>query len=87
VILYLSLKLSLVRLSSILPLLFYYEVRIGNIPHKSGLPYNLLKKHLKILLYNNLLEYHKEDKTYKTTSKGIDFLGLYHNLVNNIVVC
>jgi predicted transcriptional regulator len=62
------------------------EVGIGNISHKSGLPYNLLKKHLKILLYNNLLEYHKEEKTYKTTSKGIHFLGLYHNLVN-IVVC
>ena len=56
------------------------EVRIGNISHKSGLPYNL-----KILLHNNLLEYHKEEKTYKTTSKGIYFLGLYHNLVNIVL--
>lgn len=72
-------------LSQILELGNGNEVRIGNISHKSGLPYNLLKKHLKILLYNNLLEYHKEEKTYKTTSKGIYFLGLYHNLVN--IVC
>jgi predicted transcriptional regulator len=63
------------------------EVRIGNISHKSGLPYNLLKKHLKLLLYNTLLEYNKEEKTYKTTSKGIYFLGLYHNLANIVVRC
>jgi predicted transcriptional regulator len=31
------------------------EVRIGNISHKSGLPYNLLKKYMKILLHNNLV--------------------------------
>ena len=49
------------------------EVRIGNISYKSGLPYNLL------------MEYPKEEKTYKTTSKGIDFLGLYHNLVNIVL--
>jgi predicted transcriptional regulator len=52
------------------------EVRIGNISHKSGLPYNLLKKHLKVLLHNDLLEYHGKEKTYKTTSKDIYFLGL-----------
>jgi hypothetical protein len=28
------------------------------------------------------LEYQKEGKAYKTTSKGLSFLGLYHNLVN-----
>jgi predicted transcriptional regulator len=63
------------------------EVRIGKISHKSGLPYNLLKKHLKVLLHNNLLEYHGKEKTYKTTSKGIYFLGLYHNLANIVVRC
>jgi predicted transcriptional regulator len=31
------------------------EVRIGKISHKSGLPYNLLKKYMKILLHNNLV--------------------------------
>jgi predicted transcriptional regulator len=72
-------------LSEILELGNGNEVRIGNISHKSGLPYNLLKKHLKILLHNNLLEYHGKEKTYKTTSKGIYFLGLYHNLVNIVV--
>ena len=61
------------------------EVRIGNISHKSGLPYNLLKKYMKVLLHNNLLEYHGKEKTYKTTSKGIYFLGLYHNLVNIVL--
>jgi predicted transcriptional regulator len=62
------------------------EVRIANISHKSGLPYNLLKKYLKILLQNNLLEYHGKEKTYKTTSKGIYFLGLYHNLLNIVLL-
>jgi predicted transcriptional regulator len=61
------------------------EVRIGKISHKSGLPCNLLKKHLETLLQYNLLEYHEREKTYKTTSKGIYFLGLYHNLVNTVV--
>jgi len=28
------------------------------------------------------LEYQKEGKAYKTTSKGLSLLGLYHNLVN-----
>jgi len=46
------------------------EVRIGNISHKSGLPYNLLKKHLKILLHNNLLEYHGKEKPIKRQAKA-----------------
>jgi predicted transcriptional regulator len=61
------------------------EVRVGNISNKSGLPHNLLKKYLKILLQNNLLKYRKEDKTFKTTSKGIYFIGLYHNLLNAVL--
>jgi predicted transcriptional regulator len=72
-------------LSEILELGNGNKVGIGKISYKSGLPYNLLKNHLKILLHNNLLEYHGKEKTYKTTSKGIYFLGLYHNLVNIVV--
>ncbi len=58
------------------------NVRIGNISNKSGLPYYLLKEYSRLLLQNNLLEYQKGEKTYKTTSEGLYFLGLYHNLVN-----
>jgi hypothetical protein len=32
------------------------------------------------------LEYHGKEKTYKTTSKGIYFLGLYHNLLNIVLL-
>jgi predicted transcriptional regulator len=61
------------------------EVRIGNISHKSGLPYNLLKKHLKVLLHNDLLEYHgKQKKPIKRQAKTSISLDS-HNLVNIVV--
>jgi predicted transcriptional regulator len=74
-------------LSEILELGNGNEVRIGNISHKSGLPYNLLKKHLKILLYKiiywNIMERKKPIKRRAKASTSLDS----HNLVNIVVRC
>jgi predicted transcriptional regulator len=40
----------------------------------------MLKKYLKILIENRLVEYQKNENTYRTTDRGIYFLKIYTEL-------
>jgi predicted transcriptional regulator len=40
----------------------------------------MLKKYLKILIENRLVEYQKNENTYRTTDRGIYFLKIYNEL-------
>ena len=44
------------------------------IMYKAYLSYAQLKEYLSVLVENGLLEYEKATQTYKTTSKGLQFL-------------
>ncbi|HZA08132.1 MAG TPA: winged helix-turn-helix domain-containing protein [Nitrososphaeraceae archaeon] len=54
--------------------------------HKTHLMYRtsanppMLKKYLKILIENRLIEYQKNENTYRTTDRGIYFLKIYDEL-------
>jgi predicted transcriptional regulator len=47
------------------------------IMYKAFLSYAQLKEYLAILTKNGLLEHDAEEQKFKTTGKGIKFLGLY----------
>ena len=49
------------------------------IMYKAFLSYAQLMEYLALLNQNGLLE-HNEDQTYKTTGKGMKFLGIYTQL-------
>ena len=44
------------------------------------LSYNQLKEYLSILIENNLIEYLKGTKTFKTTEKGLNFLKMHNEM-------
>ena len=48
--------------------------------YKSFLSYSQLKEYLSVLLENGLLEYSEGQSIFKTTSKGLKYLGLYGQL-------
>ena len=50
------------------------------IMYKAFLSYAQLKEYLVLASENGLLEYNKGDMTFKTTSKGIKFLGIYQQI-------
>ncbi len=49
--------------------------------------YELLKKYLDLMQENDLITYHKFDKTFFATSKGLDFLYVYNDLNEMIENC
>ena len=55
------------------------------IMYKAFLSYAQLKEYLSMLVENGLLEI-RGGVTYKTTSKGIKFLGLYNQIDNMAIV-
>ena len=50
------------------------------IMYKAYLSYAQLKDYLTIMIGNELLEYEEGEQKYRTTSKGIRFLGIYQNM-------
>lgn len=44
------------------------------------LSYVQLKNYLTVLIENELLEYHKETNTYRTSETGIKFLTIYEKM-------
>jgi predicted transcriptional regulator len=40
----------------------------------------MLKKYLTILIENGLIDYQKNENTYRTTDRGILFLKIYHQI-------
>jgi predicted transcriptional regulator len=55
------------------------RVRTSEFKFKADLPSNLLKEYLAPLLENGLLEY-IEDRSFKTTPKGIYYLHMYNQM-------
>lgn len=55
------------------------------IMYKAYLSYAQLKEYLSVLVENALLEYEKGTQTYKTTSKGLQFLKTYSQIGGLIV--
>ncbi len=49
------------------------------IMYNSFLSFNQMKEYLGLLVHSGLLEYHAENRKYKTTKKGNHFLKLYDN--------
>ena len=47
---------------------------------KAFLSYSQLKEYLAVLIENGLLEHNVKEERYKTTSKGIKFLGIYNQM-------
>jgi len=50
------------------------------IMYKAFLSYSQLKEYIEVLVENGLLEYKREDSTFKTTTKGLKFLGITEQL-------
>jgi len=52
------------------------------IMYKAYLSYAQLKEYLSVMLENGLIEYVEGDRTYKTTAKGLKFMGVYSQIDN-----
>lgn len=50
------------------------------IMYKAYLSYAQLKEYLTVLIENGLLDYEKGTQTYKTSSKGLQFLKTYRQI-------
>lgn len=50
------------------------------IMYKAYLSYAQLKEYLSILIENGLLEYEEGNREYKTTEKGLRFMGTYSEI-------
>lgn len=48
--------------------------------YKAFLSYAQLKEYIPLLTVNNLLEYHPDNQTYKTTEKGMKFISAYNKM-------
>jgi predicted transcriptional regulator len=55
------------------------------IMYKAYLSYAQLKEYLSVLVENGLLEFEKGTQTYKTTSKGLQFLKTYSQIGGLII--
>ena len=58
------------------------EVKQLEILSKANVTHKLLKEYLFILLQFNLIEYMQNQRTYKTTEKGIRFIDNYYQMKN-----
>jgi len=56
------------------------------IMYKAYLSYAQLKEYLSVLIENGLLEFEKGTQTYKTASKGLQFLKTYSQMGGLIVL-
>jgi predicted transcriptional regulator len=54
------------------------KVGITEIELKAGLPYNIVKDYLTLLVRFSLIEYVKEERAYKTTPKGVQVIITHH---------
>ena len=54
------------------------------IMYKAFLSFAQLREYLSLLIENNLLEYLEGSKTYKTTEKGFNLLGM-HNQIGELL--
>jgi predicted transcriptional regulator len=46
--------------------------------YRAFLSYTQLKEYLPVLIENNLIKYHDETETFKTTEKGLNFLKMHN---------
>lgn len=67
-------------MSSILQVTNGNRARVTEIQYKTYLSYNILKDYLLHLLENDLVEYVEGERTFKTTSKGMQFLQVYNRM-------
>jgi predicted transcriptional regulator len=68
-------------ISSILQVINGNSLGITEIQFKSYLTsYTILKEYLIILLQNDLIEYIKSERTFKTTPKGMQALQVYNEM-------
>lgn len=65
---------------SILKLLNGRALRQSNIVQKSGVTYKQVKEYVTLLTNCDLLCYNDHDLTYKTTSKGLQYLTLHNQM-------
>lgn len=56
------------------------------IMYNAYLSYAQLKEYLSVLLENDLLEYVQEERSFRTTSKGMHFLKTYTQIDNLMAV-
>jgi predicted transcriptional regulator len=50
------------------------------IMYKAFLSYSQLKEYLSVLIENNLIEYNKGTKTFRTTKKGLNLLKMHNEI-------
>ena len=60
------------------------EVKQLEILNKAKVTHRLFKEYLCIILQFGLIEYIWRQGTYKTTEKGIHFIGIYDKMMNLI---
>ena len=52
------------------------------IMYKAYLSYAQLKEYLSVMLENGLIEYVEGERVFRTTSKGLKFMGIYSQIDN-----
>jgi predicted transcriptional regulator len=67
-------------ISSILEATNGHRIRITEIEFKTKLSYNILKDYMDHLLHCDLIEYREEERTFKTTPKGMQALQIYNRM-------
>jgi predicted transcriptional regulator len=72
-------------IASILQAVNGNSLRQTEILYRTYLSHNLLKEYLVLLLENELIEYTAEERTLKTTGKGMRYLQMYAQLGQLIV--
>ncbi|MEM1575792.1 MAG: winged helix-turn-helix domain-containing protein [Nitrososphaerota archaeon] len=56
------------------------------IMYLANLSFDQLKKYLNFLIEKNLLEYNPNEKKYKTTNRGTEFLKMFHEFKESEIV-
>ena len=52
------------------------------IVYKANLNFKIVKKYLRRLIENGMLEPPRDDRLFTTTNKGVNFLDQYRDLIN-----
>jgi predicted transcriptional regulator len=59
---------------------FWKQLNATEIQFKAYISYSILKEYLMLLLENDLLEYIEGERSFKTASKGMQFLRTYDQM-------
>jgi predicted transcriptional regulator len=73
-------------ISAILEVTNGNRARITEIQFKTYLSYNILKQYLVHLLQNDLIEYLKGERSFKTTPKGMQALQMYNKMEELLII-